>query len=92
MIHVKERNGNWFWIDEEGEWHGPVSSRESAQKRRSLYLSYLRSEINICNDWDWEKRKDREKSGTVHPCNVSEPWDCDCCGSCSCHWEEANGN
>jgi len=84
---VKEQNGQWYWADEAWDWHGPSSSRSSAQRRQSLYYFYLSGEINIVLPKDWEMRKDRESEDSIHPCNVAEPWDCDCAGSCGCHFE-----
>lgn len=84
---IKEQDGGWFWADEVWEWHGPCSSRESAQSRQSLYAANLMGEINTVMPEDWKMRKDRESEDTIHPCNNAEPWDCDCAGACGCHYE-----
>jgi hypothetical protein len=84
---IKEQDGKWWWADEIFEWHGPCSTRGSAQKRQSLYVGYLQGELNFVTPNDWRDRKDRENPDTIHPCNTAAPWDCDCAGSCSCHWE-----
>jgi len=84
---IKEQGGKWWWADEVWEWHGPCFSRESAQKRQSLYASNLMGEVNIVTTKDWELRKDREPEDKIHPYNKAEPWDCACAGACSCHWE-----
>jgi len=84
---IDNRNGQWWWADEVWQWHGPCSSLESAQKRQELYAGDLEGRYNFVLSRDWVARKNREKEGTVHPCNTPEPWNCDCAGSCSCHWE-----
>jgi hypothetical protein len=84
---IKEQHGQWWWADEIQNWHGPCSTLESAQKRQALYVGDLQGVYNFVTQSDWEARENGADPGTLHPCNAAQPWDCDCAGACSCHWE-----
>jgi hypothetical protein len=85
---VKETDG-WWWADESWDWHGPCSDKEEAQERQKLYTEDLNGTgPNRVTPTDWKNRIDRESPDAIHPCTTAEPWDCDCVGSCSCHWKQ----
>jgi len=90
---VYERGGSWWWTDEAWEEHGPCSTKESAQRRQSMYAKYLCEETSflptkqsLTSFTVWWEMKNAEKENEVHPCHCPEPWDCECAGACSCHW------
>lgn len=92
---VRERDGVWWWADEAWQWHGPCSSESSARRRQAMYVTYLLERFpseESGRPWPvvpavWEAAMESEKENAIHPCTDAAPWDCECSGSCGCHWE-----
>lgn len=58
------------------------ASRDRMTRKQDAALRVVKKDA-------WQLGRDREPETATHPCDAASPFECECEGACSCHWEQA---